>query len=51
MADKRQVAVEAVVPINGASGHGAGVVASLDLFLDDIFPNTLGKPIFTGVKQ
>ena len=47
MADKWQVAVEAVIPVNGASGHGAGVVASLDLFLDDIFPNTIGKPIFS----
>ena len=46
MADKWQLAVEAVIPVNGASGHGAGVVASLDLFLDDILPNTLGKPIF-----
>jgi hypothetical protein len=46
MADKCQIAVEAVIPANGASGHGAGV-ASLDLFLDDIFPNTIGKPIFS----
>jgi hypothetical protein len=23
----------------------SGVVASLDLFLDDIFPDTIGKPI------
>jgi hypothetical protein len=58
MADKWQLAVEAVIPVNGASGHGAGVVASLDLFLDDIFPNTIGKPIFsqtlpmfTGARQ
>lgn len=51
MADKWQIAVEAVIPINAASGHGAGFVASLDLFLDDIFPNSLGKPIFTGVRQ
>jgi hypothetical protein len=58
MADKWQVAVEAVIPVNAASGHGAGVVASLDLFLDDIFPDSLGKPIFsqslpmfTGARQ
>jgi len=25
----------------------SGVVASLDLFLDDIFPDTIGKPIFS----
>jgi hypothetical protein len=46
MADKWQIAIEAVIPVNGASGHGAGM-ASLDLFLDDIFPNTIGKPIFS----
>ncbi len=58
MADKWQIAVEAVIPVNAASGHGAGVVASLDLFIDDIFPNSLGKPIFsqslpmfTGARQ
>jgi len=34
------------------------VVASLDLFLDDIFPSSIGKPIFsqtlpmfTGARQ
>jgi hypothetical protein len=47
MADKWQIDVEAVIPVNGASGHGAGVVASLDLFLDDIFPDTIGKPTFS----
>jgi hypothetical protein len=41
-----QVAVEAIIPLNGASGHGIGVIASLDLYLDDLIPNTLGKPIF-----
>jgi hypothetical protein len=58
MADKWQVAVEAVIPVNGASGHGAGVVAQLDLFMDDILPDSIGKPIFsqslpmfTGARQ
>ncbi len=46
MADTYQVALEAVVPINGASGHNVGVVAELHFFLDDIFPHSLGKPIF-----
>jgi hypothetical protein len=41
-----QVAVEAVIPLNGASGHGVGVIASLDLYLDDLLPDTLGKPLF-----
>jgi hypothetical protein len=33
-----QVALEAVIPINGASGHGVGVVGELHFFLDDILP-------------
>lgn len=41
-----QVGVEAIVPLNGASGHGVGVIASLDLYLDDLLPNSLGKPLF-----
>jgi hypothetical protein len=45
LADKWQLALEAIIPINGASGHGTGMVASLDLYLDDILPDTLGKPI------
>ena len=48
MADKWQFALEAIIPINRASGHGVGVIAQLDLFMDDIFPDTLGKPIFGG---
>ena len=43
-----QFALEAVVPINGESGHGVGVVGELHFYFDDIFPNSLGKPIFTG---
>ena len=45
MADTWQFALEAIVPINGASGHGVGVVGELHFFLDDIFPDSLGKPI------
>jgi hypothetical protein len=48
MADKWQFALEAIIPINRASGHDIGVIAQLDLFMDDIFPDTLGKPIFGG---
>ena len=34
------------VPVNAASGKHPGVMAILDLFLDDIAPDTLGKPLF-----
>lgn len=48
MADTWQFALEAIIPINNASGHGVGVVGELHFFFDDIFPNSLGKPIFGG---
>jgi hypothetical protein len=46
-----QVGVEAVIPLNNASGHGVGVVFSVDFYLDDLFPNTLGKPLFGGGRE
>jgi hypothetical protein len=48
MADSWQFALEAIVPMNSASGRGTGVVGELHFFLDDIFPDPLGKPIFTA---
>jgi hypothetical protein len=41
-----QVGLEAIVPINRASGTGVGVLAQLHLYLDDIFPRTIGQPLF-----
>jgi hypothetical protein len=29
------------------TADGAGVIAQFDLFMDDIFPDSLGKPIFS----
>ena len=46
MGDTWQIAAEALIPINGSSGKGVGAVAELHFFLDDIFPNSLGRPIF-----
>ena len=48
MEDKWQFALEALIPINGASGHRVGVVGELHFFFDDIFPDSLGKPLFGG---
>jgi hypothetical protein len=45
MADSWQLAVEAQIPVNAASGNGVGAIAELHFFLDDIFPNSLGKPL------
>jgi len=41
-----QVGLEAIIPVNRASGTGVGVLAQLHLYLDDLFPNSIGKPIF-----
>jgi hypothetical protein len=46
VADKYQVGIEALIPVNRASGNGVGVIAQLHLFLDDIFPNSIGRPLF-----
>ena len=43
-----QVAIEAIVPINRASGDNVGFIAQLHFYMDDIFPNTLGTPLFGG---
>ena len=45
-ADKWQFALEAMIPMTGATGHGAGVIGQLDFYLDDMFPDTLGRPSF-----
>jgi hypothetical protein len=46
-----QVAVEALIPINRQSGTNVGVTAQLHLYLDDIDPRGIGKPIFGGPVQ
>jgi hypothetical protein len=46
-----QVAVEALVPINRQSGTSVGVIAQLHLYLDDIDPRGIGKPIFGNAVQ
>ena len=45
-----QVGVEAVVPINEHTGNNVGVIAQLHFFLDDLFPHTIGRPLFGGNK-
>jgi hypothetical protein len=40
-----QLAVEAVIPVNNRSGNRVGWIAQLHFFLDDLFPQTIGRPI------
>jgi hypothetical protein len=44
--DYFQVALEAIVPINHASGTGVGGMVQLHLYLDDLFPRSIGAPLF-----
>jgi hypothetical protein len=46
-----QVAVEALIPINRQSGTNVGVIAQLHLYLDDIDPPGIGRPIFGNYVQ
>ncbi|MEY2492893.1 MAG: hypothetical protein QOH24_1844 [Verrucomicrobiota bacterium] len=45
-----QVGVEAVVPINERTGNNVGVIAQLHFYLDDLFPHSLGRPLFGANK-
>jgi hypothetical protein len=40
-----QLGIEAVIPVNRRSGNSVGVLAQLHFFLDDIFPQTIGRPL------
>jgi hypothetical protein len=44
--DKFQVGVEAMIPVNRQSGANIGAIGQIHFFLDDIFPNSIGRPIF-----
>jgi hypothetical protein len=46
--DSWQLGIEVNIPANEATRlqQGLGFIAQFHLFLDDIFPNSLGKPIF-----
>jgi hypothetical protein len=45
-----QVGMEAVIPINEHTGNNVGVIAQLHFFLDDLFPHSIGRPLFGGNK-
>jgi hypothetical protein len=44
--NKYQVAVEALIPINRQSGSNVGVIAQFHVYLDDVDPHGIGRPIF-----
>jgi hypothetical protein len=40
-----QVGAEMIIPTNSLSGHGIGGIVQLHFYLDDLFPNSIGRPI------
>jgi hypothetical protein len=45
-----QVGAELIIPTNSLSGHGIGGLVQLHFYLDDLFPNSIGKPISQWFK-
>jgi hypothetical protein len=41
-----QIGAEAILPVNAASGRGFGGVVQVHFYLDDLFPRSLGRPVF-----
>ena len=41
-----EVGVEALVPLNKATGTNVGAVGLVHFFFDDLFPTSIGRPIF-----
>ena len=40
-----QFGVEAIIPATKASGKNVGIIAQLHFYLDDLFPNSIGRPL------
>jgi hypothetical protein len=43
--EKYQLSLESIIPVNRQSGEGVGVIAAFHLHLDEVFPDSLGKPL------
>ena len=41
-----EIGLEAVIPVNERTGKNVGVRALLNIELDDLFPTTVGRPLF-----
>jgi hypothetical protein len=41
-----ELGIAAEIPVNSRSGRSVGVLGLLHLFLDDLFPKSIGRPIF-----
>lgn len=45
-----QIGAEAIIPYGEGQGHGVGGVLQFHLFLDDLFPGSIGRPIFGNTR-
>jgi hypothetical protein len=45
-----QVGAEAMIPVNSRTGNDVGFIAQLHFYLDDVFPQTMGRPLFGARK-
>jgi len=45
-----QVGAEAIIPINERTGTNIGAIVQLHFFVDDLFPHSIGRPLFGGTK-
>jgi len=45
-----QVGAEAMIPVNSRTGNDVGFIAQLHFYLDDLFPRSLGRPVFNRSK-
>ena len=43
-----QIGIEALIPVNRQSGSNVGVIGQLHFYLDDMAPNSVGRPIFAN---
>lgn len=41
-----QVGAEAIIPVNRATGNEVGAILQVEIFIDDIWPNVFGHPLF-----
>jgi hypothetical protein len=42
-----QIGAEAIIPYGQGQGHGIGALVQFHIFLDDVFPNSIGRPLLT----
>jgi hypothetical protein len=43
-----QIGIEAMIPMTRATGRGVGVTAQFHVWFDYLFPNSIGRPVFSS---